>query len=494
MFPTRCRVERRICEAESTREDRYEPKGIAENEKTPIPAEAIRKKKLIGKRKGNPRIGERFYAENIRSGRLTFNFNENLGIFKKGKTSVPVHCSDVSVPYLNFSETKFLSNEPQTLQNAKDSAEEIQEPKRLGEDESIASRFKKPLRRPQDPKDATSSHIYDSKILSRCRPDKTQNGPGQGQPQAIEGRDPSLERPSVGDRCFLGLDADSSLLDTRTSRNTEFSVTSIDERLFDSLGNCDQLTIPYEEYKPTFINGFLYTLEDLKCLCTVREHLRSGADVDYTRNTTKANLERILGAEDSLGNHDMLSLAPELMDVTEETLLEYLFDIESRFTKDATFNFLECGTNPGELDPRITGTYPGLNTDSNKNVLESDLEKLLPFTTSDLTHPNQSRKVSGEISRLRSATLSDTEATKQVAAIESSLLDGSSLLGGTFPRNIDQHLLPMSFRVRDQAHDEPAPFWAIDVPPRLISQNAHLNQSRLGNVPERRFWRRHRLY
>jgi hypothetical protein len=95
-----------------TREDRYEPKGITENEKTPIPAEAIRQKKLIGKRKGNPRVGERFYAENIKPGRLTvsglffstregdvadfleFNFNENLGIFKKGKTSVPVHCSD----------------------------------------------------------------------------------------------------------------------------------------------------------------------------------------------------------------------------------------------------------------------------------------------------------------------------------------------------------------------------------------------------------------
>jgi hypothetical protein len=290
------------------------------------------------------------------------------------------------------------------------------------------------------------------------------------------------------------LDADPSLLDTRTSRNTEYSGTSIDEKLFGLLGNCDQLTIPYEEYKPTSINGLLYTFEDLKYLCTMREHLRSGTDVDYTRNTTKANLERSFGAEDSLGNHDMLSLAPESMDVTEEILLEYLFDIESQITKDATFNFLERATNPGELDPRNTSTYSGLNTDSNKNVFESDLEKLLPFTTSDLTHPNQSGEVSGEISRLRAATLSDTEATKQVAAIESSLLDGSSLLGGTFSTNIDEHLLPMSLRVRDQAHDEPAPFWAIDVPPRLISQNAHLYQSRLGNVPERRFWRRHKLY
>lgn len=53
-----------------TREDRYEPKGNPEVEKT-LPDKAVRKKKILRKRNGSCRIGERFCAENVRSGRLT---------------------------------------------------------------------------------------------------------------------------------------------------------------------------------------------------------------------------------------------------------------------------------------------------------------------------------------------------------------------------------------------------------------------------------------
>lgn len=84
--------------------------------------------------------------------------------------------------------------------------------------------------------------------------------------------------------------AGSSLLGTNTSRIIECSGASIEEKLFDLLGNCDQLTIPYEEYEPAVLNGPLYTLEDLKDLYATSQHLQPGADIDSIENTTKANL------------------------------------------------------------------------------------------------------------------------------------------------------------------------------------------------------------
>ncbi|CRG88225.1 hypothetical protein PISL3812_05252 [Talaromyces islandicus] len=427
-----------------TREDRYDPKGNHENEKAPLPAKAIRKKNIVGKRNGNCRIGERFCADNIRSGRLTVNFNENLGIFRKGKTSAPVHRSDV--PYLNFSETKFLSKEPQSLPNTAEPTDGIQEQKRLDEDEAVASRFKKSLRKPLEPKDATLSNIHNSECPSTCRP----NSPRQEPSQALEGNDFSLEIPSTGDGGSVVLDAGPPLSGTGTLRGIEYSGISIDKKLFESLGNCDQLAIPYEEYKPTFPHGVLYSLEDLKHLCAMREHLQLRTDIDFIKNNTKATLGRSFGAEDSLGDHDILSLEPELMDVTEDSLFEFFLDTENQFTNDTTSECLEGSTDPGEAGMRNIGTHSGSNRYSTKSVFESDLEKFLPLTTSGLTRLNQSVGLHGDIFRLKTATTSDPEITKQVATIE------SSLVHGTVPRNIDGRLLSMS--AKDQRHDEATGF------------------------------------
>lgn len=62
-------------------------------------------------KRDNFRVAEKFRAKNIKTGRLTLTSNENLGIFKKGKASLPI--SSVKVSYPNFSELMFLAKESQ---------------------------------------------------------------------------------------------------------------------------------------------------------------------------------------------------------------------------------------------------------------------------------------------------------------------------------------------------------------------------------------------
>ncbi|PCG94267.1 Hypothetical protein PENO1_079300 [Penicillium occitanis (nom. inval.)] len=90
-----------------TKADRYEPyKGTSVSEQgSPRPRHS--QKRAILRKRNNSRVAEKFRAQSIKTGRLTLTSNENLGIFKKGKTSSPI--SSLKVSYPNFSELQFLA-------------------------------------------------------------------------------------------------------------------------------------------------------------------------------------------------------------------------------------------------------------------------------------------------------------------------------------------------------------------------------------------------
>uniref|UniRef100_A0A093VBY8 Uncharacterized protein n=1 Tax=Talaromyces marneffei PM1 TaxID=1077442 RepID=A0A093VBY8_TALMA len=94
-----------------TKADRYEPyKEISVSEQgSPRPKHSQNNVTVI--KRNDSRLAQKFCAKNVRTGRLTLTSNENLGIFKKGKTSSPVSCVKVSYP--NFSELQFLAKDPQ---------------------------------------------------------------------------------------------------------------------------------------------------------------------------------------------------------------------------------------------------------------------------------------------------------------------------------------------------------------------------------------------
>ncbi|OKL56890.1 hypothetical protein UA08_08040 [Talaromyces atroroseus] len=248
-----------------TNVDRYEPnKGTsAAGQRSPRTKRS--QKRMTMMKRNNTRVDKKFYAKNVKSGRLTVSqlpskvqrykrlmaakltSNANLGIFKKGKTSEPI-----SYP----KETKFLGKEAQC---------------------------------PEDPEERTQ-----------------------------QSRD-SKESPQ--------------------EFSSEYHLdTVIEQELFQSLANCQQLNIPYEEYVPVTSNVQILSVADLGELYSKRNHIesRQKSAVMYATGTRTSAYDQTNALPPThAGDIPTNSLTKD-----KEMLLDLLLDTVQDFDEDVAVEFL----------------------------------------------------------------------------------------------------------------------------------------------------------
>ncbi|KAH8694019.1 hypothetical protein BGW36DRAFT_214435 [Talaromyces proteolyticus] len=451
-----------------TREGRYEPKDRSEVQKGDCSSEVPRKRKTLGRNDGNSRIGEKFSARNVTAGRLTINSNENLGIFKRGKTSTPVHCADDLVSYLNFSESNFLAKKPQTPNcSGKRGYVEGDQIEPSSNDE-ISCRFGNPFSVSGETKSVCQTSTSQLKSDAEKQLHKSEN-----QSFNIEYSTNRTEHePRSVNKSFRELYVPKLSENDLKARENAFEYW-IEKQLYESLISCYQLTIPYEEYETLNSGSLIYTLEDLKKLCIARGYFSARTAVDTGDEYTRSLSEESFRAENTLSEANQLytqSLAPELIESTpsstdvKDVLLELLLDTDLQSTDDMAIQILEDVMDSAKFVMNDGDPYSSGKCMKSSRNAEFDSS---PFHPTSLERPWNNFLMKEPFS----AGITSRPGSKKRGTGFASILP----LGG----QRGQRSMPS--RVTDQSRKR-------TFPSTILYESQNLTP------PQRRFWRRNKLY